>query len=289
MLSSMSADARPIIRLWCVTASDAPVVAVIARLITPDGRWSHILKWDYKRAYLQPGVWSRLDIKAHRCRLSPDGQFIMYTAKGPLGGPFDASFGGGIAISRLPWLAALTFIHPASVGGGGPSRDMLARDQQEQLWKLFEEPYYFMDEDWLAHLGREWLPAEPAIVESILPRIVGGGGPAWRLARLPLVGRDMDLLALAKREDPLGEPVRHARYHLYDPKADLLHPLPGLHCAVPTSEPRARILATTRDGHLQLLTPHSTPGPEVRAAQDHDLSALMPDPKPAPNWARAPL
>jgi hypothetical protein len=288
----MEMPPHPPVRLWCLAAPGAPVIAVFARVRTTTGRWTHLVRWNFKQARVEAGAWSRLQILGHRCALSADGQFLMYTAKGPLGGPFDASSGGGIAISRLPWLASLTFIHPAAVAGGGESKHMLPREQQDKLWSLFGEPFYLRDEDWPAHLGRNWSRLEPARAHPIAARFHPENFRDHVVAAAPLRGRGLSLIALAHRRRAIHPQAGTIRYFLAadPPEPESLHPLENTIWAAPSpTDERSRILIATRDAHLQVLTPRTSgdPAAPLKLEQDHDLSALTPNPGPAPAWATA--
>jgi hypothetical protein len=89
-------------RLYCITAAEAPIVAVFRRGPT---NWSHVGKWGLDRLRYEPGVWLGGRIFPRRCDLSPDGRFLSYFAHKPsatceLGEAY-------VAVSKLPWLTAL--------------------------------------------------------------------------------------------------------------------------------------------------------------------------------------
>jgi len=90
-------------RLFCIPATNTPLIAVIRR--GPSG-WSHLGKWDVVRSHYDPGAWIRARIYPQRCDLSPDGRWFCYLAlKGTAKWNVGLTY---IAISRLPWLTALT-------------------------------------------------------------------------------------------------------------------------------------------------------------------------------------
>ena len=89
-------------RIYCVTAAEAPIVAVFRRGPT---NWSHVGQWDLARLRYEPGAWLRGRIFPRRCDLSPDGRFLSYFAHKP-----SATWELGeayVAVSKLPWLTAL--------------------------------------------------------------------------------------------------------------------------------------------------------------------------------------
>jgi hypothetical protein len=126
-------------RFWCLTARGAPVVLVVVRY-QGEQRWTHLLRWNYDTGELEPGAWTTMHVKVHRCRLSRDGRFLCYLAEGAVDGPFDPIYGGAWAISRAPWLAALTNTYPAGYIAGGESRDALSQAEQDELWAAVPPP-----------------------------------------------------------------------------------------------------------------------------------------------------
>ncbi|MFM9995314.1 MAG: hypothetical protein ACKVU4_05880 [Phycisphaerales bacterium] len=280
-------------RLWCIQAKDAPIVAVLARVTGPP-RWSCVLKWDVARGRVQEGAWTKLRFKDRSCAISPDGRFLMYVAKGPLKGLFNAYLGGGIAVSRLPWLAALTDILPGSVMGGGPSRHALTKADQEKLWALFEDqPGYYRDGKWPAHFGSAWVrdDAERYSPEERARR--RGTRPVRLSAHAALAGRGLRLVLTSTRSRRDSDSGERVRFSLEAAKpltaAGTLRHLAGVRWAAPTRD--GRILVATDDGHLQCLVPTAKGDPQtpLRVDQDHDLTRLKPDPRPAPKGATEPL
>ena len=89
-------------RIYCITATEAPIVAVFRRGPT---NWSHVGQWDVARLRYEPGAWLDGRIFPRRCDVSPDGRFLSYFAHKPsarwdLGETY-------VAVSKLPWLRAL--------------------------------------------------------------------------------------------------------------------------------------------------------------------------------------
>ncbi len=89
-------------RIYCIPASQAPVVAVFRR---GPSHWSHVGRWDLEQRQYQAGAWLGGRIFPRRCDLSPDGRLLCYFAHKP-----SARWAHGeayVAVSKLPWLTAL--------------------------------------------------------------------------------------------------------------------------------------------------------------------------------------
>ncbi len=276
-------------RLWCTAARDAPIAAVIARLPSPS-RWTCILRWDLKSGRLESGAWTTLRFKDRTCRLSPDGRFFLYFASGPLHGPFRADTGGGAAISRLPWLAALTDIRPGCIAGGGPSRHALETDSQARLWTIFSEArWYFRTEDWPAHYGDAWqrIDERPYATQLASP---GASGRGLRVAACDIPGRGLRLI-LVSAKDYLNDSSGRRQRIFLESKRDsgVCRLLPDVYWAQPRAS--GTILASTITGRLQelKLKDRGNANTPIKLLQDHDLTRLRHTPAPAPAWATAPL
>ena len=89
-------------RLFGIPASRAAIVAVLRR---GPSDWSHVGRWDIGRGTYRSGAWIRGSLYPQRCDLSPDGRWLCYFAlKGSAKWKAGTTY---VAISRLPWLAAL--------------------------------------------------------------------------------------------------------------------------------------------------------------------------------------
>jgi hypothetical protein len=280
----------PPIVVSCVLASSAPVVAVIARFRTPP-RWTCVLKWWIDDARLEPGAWTKLRLKERRCRVTADGEFLMYVATGPLGGPFSAYFGGAVAVSRVPWLSALTDIVPACVAGGGPSRHALQPKDQARLWDLFQGvPNYYSDDDWPHDLGPAWQRVDPDEFRASELGLSNRRQIALA-ARTSVPGRAHSLVAVAERGEDGNSSNDRRRFFLQISRAaaNRFHPLENFVWAHPHRN--GMILAATRDGRLQQLRlqDHADVGHSWHLEQEHDLAGLKPSPRPAPSAATRPL
>ncbi len=273
-------------RLWCIAATAAPIVAVIARCYG-EQQWTCILRWNWETQTVEEGAWTTMSISAHRCALSPDGEFLYYHAKGPVGGPFDSSYGGAYAVSRLPWLSALTNTDTFGPAGGWPSRDALSDADQKRLWKIFDEsPWYLLDEFWPQHLGPGWRRLDPEQVS--LPRT---GTPDRLVATSPLLDAGLLLVASVARRDKWSVWGGDLSYSLVKEAtpSEVRVPLPEVRFAHPVAG--GRLLAATSDAKLRVLRYRHRDelSQEPRIEFEHALSTLFPNPGPSPGWAKAAL
>ena len=311
------------VSLWCVPAARARVIAVLATVAEGQrSAWRHVLRWRPGHAP-EPGAWTKLRLLRHRCRVDAEGEFFVYTAKdggGPWGrpgaGPFDASSGGAVAVSRLPWLSALTDIKPASVMGGGESRHALSEDDQRRLWRRFDDahdlyvsPWFFRQQAGWTQLtraesplrctskdlvGRQSVEAPRGRCVHLLMRLKDGGASgrsvstsdcAFFLCEAPASGLlAQDAAIDASGGTPDGEapvPVRLAGvvWARLDEGPLLL---------VATDDARLRAYRP-RPGAVRAGVPLSDLAGAWKVVEEHDLSALEPAPKASPLWARAPL
>ena len=81
--------------------------------------WCHIVRWNMADDSFHHGAWLRGRVYAERCDLSPDGKLLLYFAL--QGRKFGTSYRGAYsAVSRSPWLTALSlWPHGDTWGGGG--------------------------------------------------------------------------------------------------------------------------------------------------------------------------
>jgi hypothetical protein len=106
---------RPAPRLFVVMAAAAPVAVVIRR---GPASWAQLTLWNTDEDAFTEGAWFRGRIFAEKCDLSPDGKLFVYAAF--KGGRFKTSYTDSwTAVSRPPWLHALTLWPMATTYGGG--------------------------------------------------------------------------------------------------------------------------------------------------------------------------
>jgi hypothetical protein len=89
-------------RIFCITAPDAGVAAVIRR---GPSEWCHLGCWDFTNHAYEPGSWLHGTIYPQRCDVSPDG--TLFSCLILKAGATWAAGQTYVAVSRLPWLAAL--------------------------------------------------------------------------------------------------------------------------------------------------------------------------------------
>jgi len=284
----------PTTGLWCVTATDAPVVGIIARC-RAHGQWTCILRWSWKTGKLDEGSWTTMRLGAHRCTLSRNGEFLLYHATGPKEGPFDGIAGGAFAISRLPWLTSLTHTKTFGPGpGGGPSRDALPPRQQDRLWAMFKDwPNYVRDEHWPRHLGSGWfgLPSDDPILKSN-PAILAVDKPPYLAAATRVPDTGLTLLAVVfGTEHTWSVWDGHLRFFIVNDQApeSTGEELTGVCWA--SRAPGGRVLVATTDAKLRVLVypPNSALPATPKIEGEHDLSNLKPSANPPAPWAKGPL
>lgn len=102
-------------RLFVIMAKAAPAAVVVKR--GPSG-WAQLVLWDTKRDVFTDGAWLRGRIYEDKCDLSPDGELFVYAAfqGNRLSTGYTQSY---TAVSRPPWLHALTVWPMGTTYGGG--------------------------------------------------------------------------------------------------------------------------------------------------------------------------
>lgn len=269
------------VRLWCVAARKAPIIGVIARY-RGEKSWGCVLRWNWEKRKVEEGAWTTMRIHAGRCVLSEDGEFLYYHAKGPVDGLFDGYYGGAFAISRLPWLSALTDTRRFEYGwDGSKSRDALSEGEQERLWKLFKGArLYYYDEHWPYPLGHGWKAAAKGSKEwALAEEMVKRDGPRL-VAERSVAGSRARLLAVVTRKTwNLWD--GHVRFVVVS--GDEVKEMKAWRWARPVG--MGRVAVATGDARLKMVRVEE--GEEVE--WEKDLSGLEPRPGPAPKWAKAGL
>ena len=89
-------------RLFGIPATEAPTVAVLRR---GPSDWTHVGRWDPEGGTYEPGAWIHARVFTQRSDLSPDGRWLVaFIHKDSWSWQAGPTY---IAVSRLPWLAAL--------------------------------------------------------------------------------------------------------------------------------------------------------------------------------------
>ena len=103
-------------RLFVIVAAEADEAVIFRK---GPAAWCHIVRWNMADDSFHPGAWLRGRVYAERCDLSPNGKLLLYFAL--QGRKFGTSYRGAYsAVSRSPWLTALSlWPHGDTWGGGG--------------------------------------------------------------------------------------------------------------------------------------------------------------------------
>jgi len=273
----MDPDRKTPPRIYCLAATEAPVLAVFRRGPT---QWSHVGRWDVEADRYEPGAWLRGRIFPRRSDISPDGTFLCYFAHKPT-----ATWDHGdawVAISRLPWLTAL---HACGTCGTWTRGYYFSTDDREEPgadplpipWRLRSIPaLQFANER-----RRGWIEAEDSPPRDPLDtwderrnarmlKPQPGGRQVLRVESMGWAGGDFGI-------DQAVDGIR-VRYTL---EADgALTPLDDLQWA--DWDRNGRLLTATRSGALQVRSPV---GDGLRVVFEENLSELKPDPSPPPDRA----
>jgi hypothetical protein len=273
----MTSNAAP--RIYCMQATDAPVVAVFRR---GPSRWSHVGRWDLALGRYEPGAWLTGRIFPRRSDLSPDGRLLCYFAH-----KSNAAWEHGeayVAISRLPWLSAL---HAFGTCG------------------TWSRGFYFTDDGECDGADDPGLPIPYGLRSIPVIQFANERRRGWeeaadspprqpedtwdqrRNARMRKVqpGSDrvlcVESLGWADGEFGKGQAVDglHVRYSLEsDSDVAVLDDLQWADW-----DPNGRLLVATRSGKLQVRDLTSD---RSEVAFEENLSLLEPNPVPAPASAR---
>lgn len=271
---------KPTVLLHCLAASAVPAVIVIARYRPT--RWTCILKWDIRKATLTVGSWTRMRIKIAACRVSRDAEWWEYSAEGRLNSPFDPRHGGGSAIARTPWLAALTDIKDGR-GAQSLSKDALRPDEQQALRALIDESQPLIHRSpWQIADSKLYSPARiPWSSRNRRIRVV---------AVAPIPSSTLQFVSVSDRFRRTDGHREHRRLFIESsPHGPSIRELPNFTWVLPLRN--ETFAASTTGGTLQCLRltqPNSTET-RFREEQSHDLTSLKPNPQKAPAHARASL
>lgn len=265
-------------RLYCVPASEAPIVAVFRR---GPSHWSHVGRWDLSTNTYEPGAWLGGRLFPRRCDLSPDGTWLCYFAHKPT-----ARWEHGdayVAISKLPWLTALHAFATCGTWTRGFHFTARGADDADRE-AVVPIPYGLQPtraEQFATERRRGWVEAPDSPV------------------RLPTDAWDERRNARMQKVQPGGEPrlcvesVGHAFGEFQEQAIDGLAVRYSLESAGDIRilddlqwadwTPDGRLIVATRDGRLQVREPGRQ---SWTVSWEADLASLEPNPAPAPEWAR---
>ncbi len=266
-------------RIYCIPATEAPVVAVFRRGPT---RWFHVGRWDLAKGVYEPGAWLLGRLFPRRSDLSPDGQWLCYFARKP-----GATWEHGetyIAISKLPWLTALN-----AVGTCG----------------TWTRGYYFTEDGACDHPDDAKLPIPYGLKAIPIIQFANERRRGWEEApdsplRAPQDAWDERRNARMQKRQPVSDLILHLEslghaggefgvnqamdglsvcYSL-ESHGDI-EVLDDLQWADWDAE--GRLLVATRCGKLQI---RSLDEGSSETVFEQDLSLLEPTPTPSPPWAQ---
>lgn len=266
-------------RIYCIPATQAPVVAVFRR---GPSNWAHIGRWDLAAGQYEPGAWLGGRIFPRRSDLSPDGQYLCYFAHKP-----SATWEHGeayVALSKLPWLTAL---HAFATCG------------------TWTRGYYFAEDTGRDNLPGETLPIPYDLRSIPVVQFANERRRGWTEAedspaRHPNDAWDQQRNARMRKLQPQGNRVLcvesvgwpggefgvdqsvdglSVRYSL-ESNGDL-ELLDDLQWADWSRD--GQLLVATRAGRLQI---RNLEGDSPTILFEEDLSSLEPTPMPAPGWAQ---
>jgi hypothetical protein len=266
-------------RIYCIPATEAPVVAVFRRGPT---NWSHVGRWDLAERQYEPGAWLDGRIFPRRSDLSPDGRMLCYFAHKPT-----ATWEQGdayVALSKLPWLTALhafgacgtwTRGYYFTADGGCDSPEHVKLPIRYGLRSI--PVVQFANE---RHRGWEEAPDSPLRD----PKDIWDERRNARMQKAQPGGNRIlyvESVGWAGGEFGVDQAVDGLRVRYSLESDGNLKQLNELQWADWDRE--GKLLVATRSGKLQVLNLDDN-GPEILFEQD--LSVLEPNPAPAPAWAQ---
>lgn len=289
-----------VVSIHVFPARDAKVAAVAVRLRT-ERPWLHVLAWNLGSGELTPGAWTTKQFRPRYCRLSVCGRFFLYTASdagrrwdpATRERPFAGEDGGGTAISRLPWLSALTRIHSRGLYVdpmvGKHTLTLLEEDALFAKFEGTEGHEAFPHQPGWATVDADSLPQEALPPNRSARRAVS----QFRAAHIAPMDREVALVAAWRQSR--GEMPGKVRWTLVGQAPD--KPIiKGLDVSSGWMSPvTGRLLTAEATGIITLFQPpkvvRGTSGPEIRlkVVARHDLSTLKPAPTRPPAKALLPL
>lgn len=267
-------------RIYCIPATQAPVVAVFRR---GPSNWAHIGRWDLAAMRYEPGAWLGGRLFPRRSDLSPDGRYLCYFAHKP-----SATWEHGeayVALSKLPWLTAL---HAFGTCGTWARGYYFTEDsrQDHRLTDTVPIPYGLRSMPVMQFANerrRGWVEAEDSPSRD--------PDDAWDERRNVRMRKRqphgvrvlcVESLGVAGGEFGIDQAVDglKVQYSL-ESKCDL-ELLDDLQWADWSQE--GHLLVATRSGQLQIRTVEKD---GFQILFEADLSDLEPNPSPAPAWAQS--
>ncbi len=276
-VAAMNKKAPP--RIYCIPATQAPVVAVFRRGPTD---WSQVGRWDLKQRRYEPGAWLGGRIFPRRSDLSPDGRFLCYFAHKP--GTHWEHGEAYVALSKLPWLTALHAFGTCGTWTRGYYFTEPQDSEQSDEPKL-PIPYGLRSIP-VVQFANERRRGWEEAVDS--PK--RDPGDAWderRNARLQkrqpggdrLLG--VESLGWAGGEFGVDQAVDGLRVSYWLETNGEIQRMDDIQWA--DWDQAGQLLVATRSGKLQIL---HLEGDHPQVLFEEDLSHAEPNPVPAPAWAQ---
>ena len=281
-------------------ARDAKVAAVTVRVRGERG-WEHLMAWNLGSGELTHGAWTTKRLRRRYTRLSPCGRFFLYTAQdgGKSWHPatrervFAAEDGGGTAISRLPWLAALTRVHCRGMYASPiAGKHTLSAAEEAALFAKFEGLAYheaFPHQPGWESVDADLLPPEALPQNRSARRAVS----RFQAACIAPAGREVMLVGAWRQSR--GEKPAKMQWTLVAQTPDKTI-TKGLDVSSAWMSPATgRLLTAEPTGIITLFQPpkigRGEAGPDIRlkVVARHDLSTLEPKPERPPAKAFVPL
>lgn len=114
LTSCHKAEGTASCRLFVIVAREAPVALILRR---GPSKWYHVIRWWMDSDTFEPGAWFHGRIYEEKCDLSPNGELMVVFCRGRRYRPdYTDSW---TAVSRAPWLYALTLWPWGTTYGGG--------------------------------------------------------------------------------------------------------------------------------------------------------------------------
>lgn len=287
LYSSVSTPPDPA-RLHILFARDAPVGVILRR---GPSRKVRLLLWHTNTDVIEPGQWLKGRIYEKRVSLSPDGKLFAYFAYGHSKRAHSFEDAAWVAISRPPYLTALSLWFKSDTYGGNSA----FIDNQTVLISLVDEPApgreppsnfhvgeirYRSGEHWAYFTARGWREMSESTELASLREAFWRRRPRFRKA-------DITCAVIGPYEKPLREKGLFLEWHprgwswrLHDRQARRRIPLFAEQAEV---DPAGR-LVLVREGKLLVAT--VGPGLVLTETELADFNDMTFEPIAPPDWAK---
>jgi hypothetical protein len=278
-------------RIYAIVAAKAPVAVVFRR---GPSQWWHVGRWHLDTGAYEAGAWLHGGLYPRRCDISPDGEllcaFVRKRTRAGFIEAHDSQPDSYIVVSRTPWLQALVAWREGTTWGRGFHFVETAKRSDRTFAN--GEPDHGDGEQLLRRFGLH--PYE--VIQYAVERRRGWSEDGESPVRSQAEVWDESRKAVLTKVRPGGDGnlvLRDTGLH-YGPPA-IEHRAPtftlndgfGERALVDAGwadwAPNGLLLVATLDGTLQMRDPDSL---ELAVVHAHAISNCVPDPQPAPTWAR---